>query len=58
MPASVFHASAQTKWDRKICAPRAIAHDGKYYLCLDNGGGNIGVVVGTNPVMTAASPLC
>jgi hypothetical protein len=58
MPASVLRATTQTKWAGKICALCAIARDGKYYLCLDNGGGNIGVVVGTNPVMTAASPLC
>jgi hypothetical protein len=57
MPASVLRATTQTKWAGKICAPRAIAHDGKYFLCFDNGRGSIGVVVSTNPVMTAASPL-
>lgn len=46
---SVFRASTQTKWAKKTWAPCAIERDGKYFLYFGNGGGNIGVVVSTNP---------
>lgn len=46
----VFDAEKQTKWAKKTWAPAAIERDGKYYLYFGNGGGNIGVVVGSTPV--------
>lgn len=47
---TVFRASTQTKWAKKTWAPCAIERDGKFFLYFGNGGGNIGVVVSTNPV--------
>ncbi|HLP75329.1 MAG TPA: glycoside hydrolase family 43 protein, partial [Candidatus Paceibacterota bacterium] len=47
---SVFRPEKETKWAKKSWAPAAIERDGKFFLYFGNGGGNIGVVVSTNPV--------